>query len=490
MGREKVIYNVDRIPVRLTHEDSESAAFSFYFKTEYTHASSEHTRDCIVKAVDGIHTGQTVEFDYVWLASRTAQDRFSQVWFWLLDDAAADNDYVHGTVSTMTFLYYGNEDASHAAFGTEWNPESFLFTGPEAETGMHYDVRKYHIAITVQSTPQGKTDFLYTVTEADRDCTACYTTTVHSNRSIPDGVKLVFSSNRTAYGISNLSLNHETAPVLRTDASAGMARDFVVFNDSTHRTTHSHEQIEILQVQSGCLSCTVNDRDLTLSSGQTLLINSNIPHRIRSQAENSKVTVLDFDIYDWIAQTDMENAKYPYSFLSRHTTVPYRVLDSNDAAEFISHIYRIAEEIDTRRPAYRMFVKAYITWIVAYLWRENFLTDIDLCKKTELNRILPVIRYIDEHYHQQLTLEQISRAVLLDRSYLCKLFKRATDTTLTDYINYIRVRHAAELLRTTDRNAMEIAYACGFASQQYFNRIFKREFGQTPKAYRISQRIN
>lgn len=76
------------------------------------------------------------------------------------------------------------------------------------------------------------------------------------------------------------------------------------------------------------------------------------------------------------------------------------------------------------------------------------------------------------------------------RNYLCKLFKRATDMTLTDYINYVRVRRAAEMLRTTDRNSMEIAYACGFASQQYFNRIFKREFGQTPKAYRTSQRIN
>ncbi len=309
-------------------------------------------------------------------------------------------------------------------------------------------------------------------------------------RAIPNGLRLVFSSNRTAYGISNLSVNHKTVSLPCLDAPTVAAQDFVVFNDSSCRTVHFHEQIEILQVRSGCMSCTVNDADLTLSQGQTLLINSNIPHRIKSQTENSEVTVLDFDIYDWIAQSDMENAQYPYSFLSRHTTVPYRIWNSTDAEELISHIYRIAEETEAKRPAYRMFVKAYITWIAAYLWRENFLTDIDLGKKPELNRVLPAIRFIDEHYHQPLTLDQISRAVLLDRSYLCKLFKRATDTTLTDYINYVRVRRAAEMLRTTDRSSMEIAYTCGFASQQYFNRIFKREFGQTPKAFRISQRID
>ena len=137
-----------------------------------------------------------------------------------------------------------------------------------------------------------------------------------------------------------------------------------------------------------------------------------------------------------------------------------------------------------------MFVKAYITWIAAYLWRENFLTDIDLGKKPELNRVLPAIRFIDEHYHQPLTLDQISRAVLLDRSYLCKLFKRATDTTLTDYINYVRLRPAAKIHRTTDRTTKENAYPSRYATQQNYNRIFKREFGQTPKAFRISQRID
>lgn len=489
MSREKIIYNIDRVPIRLTHEDSERATFSFYFKTEYTRADNEHTRDCIVEALSDIRAGQTVEFDYVWLASRTSQDCFSQVWFWLFDGTATDNNYLRNTVSTMTFLYYGNEDASHAAFGTDWNPLSFLFTGPEAPTGMHYDVRKYHISISVRAA-QGGTDFLYTVTEADRGFHNSYCTTVHSDRAIPNGLRLVFSSNRTAYGISNLSVNHKTVSLPCLDAPTAAAQDFVVFNDSSCRTVHFHEQIEILQVRSGCMSCTVNGADLTLSQGQTLLINSNIPHRIKSQTENSEVTVLDFDIYDWIAQSDMENAQYPYSFLSRHTTVPYRIWNSTDAEELISHIYRIAEETEAKRPAYRMFVKSYITWIAAYLWRENFLTDIDLGKKPELNRVLPAIRFIDEHYHQPLTLDQISRAVLLDRSYLCKLFKRATDTTLTDYINYVRVRRAAEMLRTTDRSSMEIAYACGFASQQYFNRIFKREFGQTPKAFRISQRID
>jgi len=67
---------------------------------------------------------------------------------------------------------------------------------------------------------------------------------------------------------------------------------------------------------------------------------------------------------------------------------------------------------------------------------------------------------------------------------VCHTFKTVTGATIFDYLNFIRVRHAAERLREKDSSILEIATACGFSSATYFNRVFKSFFGCSPSVYR------
>ncbi|MEO0871202.1 MAG: helix-turn-helix domain-containing protein [Pseudomonadota bacterium] len=72
--------------------------------------------------------------------------------------------------------------------------------------------------------------------------------------------------------------------------------------------------------------------------------------------------------------------------------------------------------------------------------------------------------------------------------HVCRTCKEVLGLTPTDYVNRIRIDHAARLLRTEDASIEAIASRCGFENTSYFYRLFARSMGETPKRYRAAQK--
>lgn len=102
------------------------------------------------------------------------------------------------------------------------------------------------------------------------------------------------------------------------------------------------------------------------------------------------------------------------------------------------------------------------------------------------NRVIETVKaYILQHYTEELELSKLAEAVYLTPSYLSKLFKTETGETITDFLISVRIDRAKELLR--DRSALktyEIGEKVGYADPAYFNKVFKKVVGCTPKEYR------
>lgn len=92
--------------------------------------------------------------------------------------------------------------------------------------------------------------------------------------------------------------------------------------------------------------------------------------------------------------------------------------------------------------------------------------------------------YIHEHYADPLTREEIARHVGLSEDYLTACFHQELGKTPIAYLNGYRVYQAKRLLRESAQTITEIALAVGFSDSGYFTRIFKREVGLSPQAYR------
>ncbi len=94
--------------------------------------------------------------------------------------------------------------------------------------------------------------------------------------------------------------------------------------------------------------------------------------------------------------------------------------------------------------------------------------------------------YIAEHQADSISLDQIAKTLNVSTFYFCKLFKKATGLTFTDYFARTRIERAKNLLLNPNVRISEVAYDCGFLSLTHFNRIFKRVVGKSPTQYRQS----
>lgn len=100
------------------------------------------------------------------------------------------------------------------------------------------------------------------------------------------------------------------------------------------------------------------------------------------------------------------------------------------------------------------------------------------------NRINVVCNFLENHFAESITLKQVADLIPLTENNFCNFFKKATGKTFSDYLNAIRINRSCQLLLQTDKLINSIAFECGFENLSYFNRVFLKKKGMTPKAFR------
>ncbi len=106
------------------------------------------------------------------------------------------------------------------------------------------------------------------------------------------------------------------------------------------------------------------------------------------------------------------------------------------------------------------------------------------CGDTNRKIIRDVRQYILEHIHERITTQQLAEAVARNRTYLCACFQEETGLSLGAYITQIKLNEAKRLLQVTDKPLHAIAEHLGYATQSYFQKVFKKHVGTTPLEYR------
>lgn len=102
-----------------------------------------------------------------------------------------------------------------------------------------------------------------------------------------------------------------------------------------------------------------------------------------------------------------------------------------------------------------------------------------------------ILEYIDAHYMDNLTLDDIAGISGFSKYHFTRLFRRYTASTFYDYLNLKRTKEVQRLLVESDFPVTEIALSSGFTSITTFNRIFRKYTGCTPTEYRaLNQRIS
>lgn len=129
----------------------------------------------------------------------------------------------------------------------------------------------------------------------------------------------------------------------------------------------------------------------------------------------------------------------------------------------------------------------YLNSIIEHL--ENVIIGLEkLEREPTLHPVIcQALAYVDKHYTTKISLEDLAKAVSLNKSYLSRLFKQEMGMNIQDYLIQIRMEKARELLVKTNEKIGYIARAVGYTDIYYFNRAFRKNHGMTPTEYKKNQ---
>jgi YesN/AraC family two-component response regulator len=225
---------------------------------------------------------------------------------------------------------------------------------------------------------------------------------------------------------------------------------------------------------------TVYDKQYFVKGGEAVFINSRVPHSTL-MVEEGETGLLQFRERDFIDYELTKITKYSVRFQSQ-LSHPIVVFSDPEIFPLMRDMYREYREQDR---SYEMYMKSYIYKLLGMLYRRGVLSDAEtLYNRKEVQKILPVLSYVNANYADNLSLEEVSARLGFDHSYFCRVFKSATGATFTEYLNYVRVCKAEHMLQHSDDSIISISEAVGFSSVSYFNRVFKKYRNCSPRAFR------
>ncbi len=101
-----------------------------------------------------------------------------------------------------------------------------------------------------------------------------------------------------------------------------------------------------------------------------------------------------------------------------------------------------------------------------------------------LEKIKHILKYVENHYTEKITIADIAKEAGMSQSHFMKYFRNRMGISFVSYLNEYRLTMASRLLAASDSSILNIASEAGFENLSYFNRLFKKRFGMTPRDYR------
>lgn len=257
-------------------------------------------------------------------------------------------------------------------------------------------------------------------------------------------------------------------------------RDYPYFDGNMRNInyiSHYHEEIEIIFVIKGEVNIICEKESYIAKKDDICILMPGEIHSFISHKSNH-LYILKLNVKNSVEKTDF------YSLF-----IESRIINCNTQTGKIlkNSIDGIAHETKNKKPGYAYSANSYQNRLICDILRLCNIrkSDAVIRKKhlSALNLIEKVNSYIENHYTEQISLEEISAFCNYSQYYFSHFFKEVTGITFYNYLTAYRLEKAANLIDNSNEKITSIAYSCGFSNVRSFNRAFKKFFNTTPGEY-------
>lgn len=247
---------------------------------------------------------------------------------------------------------------------------------------------------------------------------------------------------------------------------------------------HWHEAMEFNLVIEGCVKVSTPAKTLTFQKGEAFFINSNILAAMEGQPN----CIMDSHLFHPVFLSGHFKSIFETKYISpvtqnRHLElIPLRP-DSEVQNALIGKL-RLLSRLQTQENT--EFQTRNILSEIWLLLLEVIRSADDSVYTSAKNqdRILSMLAFIQEHFAEKLTLEQVAASAAISTRECLRCFQSSIRQSPMEYLMDYRIQQAKKLLENTDLTVTEVALRCGFNSNAYFAKQFHKLCGKTPSGYR------
>lgn len=274
-----------------------------------------------------------------------------------------------------------------------------------------------------------------------------------------------------------------------------------VINDRSYprnpgfQVMHWHEDLQFIYVLGGSIEVKTLDNTVSVQAGEGIFINKNVVHFVRRTGEchyNSFIFPAQFLEFSMGNPFPLGQACTVHSPAKLFVDV---VVENEQFSFFhfvsgeewqekaLSLLCRLSEleKSKTEFYTYEVLVLLAALWLTM---RKNILLPPKQQESTVSMRMQKFLRCIEQHYPEDLTLEDIAESASVSKSECLRCFNLTLQTTPYKYLMEYRLSKAAELLKKTDQPVSDISACVGFHQVSHFGKCFKEKTGYSPREYR------
>ena len=239
---------------------------------------------------------------------------------------------------------------------------------------------------------------------------------------------------------------------------------------------HFHREAELIHILEGSLTVSNESGSFRLSQGDFCLFLPGEIHSLLTETEN-RVCLMKLFV--------PASCQGLSGLRLRCNAIPPASADYLSISEIFSCILREDAE---RRPGYQAAVALQVIRLFLLVMRAFDTRPIrpeEQARRKDGAALLHAVRrYLDDHYQEDLTLDQVAAHCGYSKYYFSHRFRETSAMRFMDYFTLYRLQRAASALAFSSEKVIDIAYGAGFRNIRSFNRMFQKYFHLTPSAYR------
>lgn len=267
---------------------------------------------------------------------------------------------------------------------------------------------------------------------------------------------------------------------------SGMFGGFYSCRNDENKNIHIHNCCEVLFCISGGKNFFIHDRIYEVDCGDIFIIN---------QFENHKITSDDncvFERYvlqinpEFLHRVSSELTDLSQCFYIRNKNISHKIPTTPEQFDTLLNLF---QRLNNDTGYGDEIIKEIIVTEILVLINESFIEnnkDYTYTSNCENKNLYKALKFINDNYDKEISLDIISKNIYISQNELCALFKNYLGTTVKKYITSRRITKAKKLLNKGN-TVSETAFLCGFDDYTSFIRSFKQAVGMPPGKYKKSQ---